>query len=314
MHFKFKLGYIINMNWLSISLISVAMFSLVTIIDKRLIVTHFPSASSFNASVGIWNLISGLIVLVFVLPIYGVPSIQAVLISLFAGVLWAGGLSLFFYSLRFEEVSRATSLWMTAPIFSSWVAVSFFGEKLNTMQWFAIASVVIGALMMSFKPVKDGGVKFDRKALLVLSLASFVTGLAFVINKEATNLTDVWTTHGVRNISMGLGLFAFSYKKGVISDAWGALKNFRAMMLFGFAELLLASIAAFLVVVALNMGPASLVATVSSTRPLLVLILGVSMSTKYFNVLGETIDRDSLLVKFVATLVIVSGVSILALA
>jgi len=84
-------------------------------------------------------------------------------------------------------------------------------------------------------------------------------------------------------------------------------------LLFGIAELFLASIAAFLVVVALDIGPASLVATVSSTRPLLVLILGVSMSTKYFNVLGETVDRDSLLVKFAATMVIVAGVSILAL-
>ncbi len=301
------------MNWLTISLISVAMFSFVTIIDKRLIVTHFPSASSFNASVGIWNLIAGSIVLIFVLPIYGVPSTHAIVISLFAGILWAAGLSLFFYSLRFEEVSRATSIWMTAPIFSSWVAVSFFGEKLNSLQWIAIAAVVIGALMMSFKPGKSTGALFDKKALLVLTLASFVTGLAFVINKEATNLTDVWTTHGVRNISMGLGLFAFSYKKGVVSDAFGALNNLRALLLFGIAELFLASIAAFLVVVALDIGPASLVATVSSTRPLLVLILGVSMSTKYFNVLGETLDRDSLLVKFAATTVIVAGVSILAL-
>ena len=313
MHSKYQLGFNTNMNWLSISLISVAMFSLVTIIDKRLIVTHFPNAASFNAAVGIWNLTSGLLLLLFVLPIYGIPSFNAVCYSLFAGALWAAGLTLFFYSLRFVEVSRATSIWMTAPIFSSWLAVSFFGEKLDSLQWMAIVAVVLGAMMMSFTPGKNKSALFDKKALIILTIASFITGFAFVITKESVNLENVWTTHGVRNISMGIGLFAFSYKRGVFAQSVDTLKQTRALILFATAELFLASIAAFLVVVALNVGPASMVATVSSTRPLLVLVLGVSLSTKHFNILGETIDRGSLLVKFTATLVIVAGVSVLAL-
>ena len=129
------------MDWLPIALISVAMFALVTILDKRLIVDYFPGVLSFNAVVGLWNLVTAVIILAIAIPIYGMPSANAVWVSLLAGVFWAGGLTLFFYGLRLEEVSRATAIWLSAPIFASVFAVAFLDEQLSAAQWASVVAV-----------------------------------------------------------------------------------------------------------------------------------------------------------------------------
>ena len=56
----------------------------------------------------------------------------------------------------------------------------------------------------------------------------------------------------------------------------------------------------------------SLVSAVSSSRPLLVLLLSIALSTNAWNVLNESVDRQTLGLKALSTVLIVAGVVTLA--
>jgi drug/metabolite transporter (DMT)-like permease len=78
---------------------------------------------------------------------------------------------------------------------------------------------------------------------------------------------------------------------------------------FVLAEIVLAPAAIVLMFAAFNAGPASLVSTVISTRPLFVLLIAGLLSTKYLNLLDEPINRKNLPGKLFPILMIVVGVT-----
>ena len=97
------------MDWLAASLGRAAVFASVTVLDKRLLQSHFPSAGSLNFSVGLTQLFRGLLALAVALPVEGRPAIGGSGLAVIAGLLWSASLVLFFHGLRLEEVSRAHS-------------------------------------------------------------------------------------------------------------------------------------------------------------------------------------------------------------
>ena len=78
------------------------------------------------------------------------------------------------------------------------------------------------------------------------------------------------------------------------------------------AEGLLAPLAALMFIVALDLGQVSSVSAVSASRPMITLMLGIALSTRYWNVLNERLDRETLGLKTLAVVMIVGGVGVLA--
>ena len=65
-------------------------------------------------------------------------------------------------------------------------------------------------------------------------------------------------------------------------------------------------------IIALDLGQVSSVSVLSASRPLFTLMLGVALSTRYWNVLNEPLDRETVGLKTLAVVMIVGGVVVLS--
>lgn len=295
------------MTWVVVALSSTALFALVTVLDKKLVVSYFPNATLFNLTFGLLQFVISAFFFVVLVPAAGL-DMAGVPWAVASGFAWALALLLFFHGLRLEEVSRATPIQMTSPVFASLLAVTFLGESLSWTQWLAVLVVVAGAALVTARP-SGRGISIARgRALLILLAAAFVLGCAYVLNKEATNNANVWTVQAVRAAGMGTGMLLMTARPGVIRQLPTVLLNPRAMRLFLITEGLLAPIASLLFVLALSLGPVSLVSATMSSRPLFVFALRVLLSTSFWNVLNEPMDRATLGLKVVSTMLVVVGV------
>ena len=302
------------MNWVAAVLVSTTLFAVVTILDKRLVADLFPSAAAFNVAFALLQVPIAAVFFAFVVPTVGFDGGAGVPWAAASGLLWALGLVLFFHGLRVEEVSRATPIQMTAPIFTAVLAVAFLGESLNVAQWASIAVVVAGGAVITIRP-EDGWFRIARpRPLLILLMASFVMGVAFVVSKEATNQMNVLAIQAVRSVSMGAGVLVLSGRGPAFREVRALLGSPRAMGTLVVAEGLIAPVAALMFVVAVSLGPVSLVSAVGSSRPLILLGMSTLLSTRVWNVLNEPLDRRTIGVKLVSTGMIVVGVAVLGLA
>jgi drug/metabolite transporter (DMT)-like permease len=296
------------MNWFAGALISTLLFSVVSILDKRLVGSFFPSYHTFSIAFGFLQFPIAAVFFAFVIPTVGFESGEGVLWALASGLLWAVGLSLFFYGLSIEEVSRAAPTQSITPVITAVIAVVLFDDIVSATQWAGILVVVGGAVMINLRKV-DGRYRIAHgRAFVVLLLAAFALGWAFIVSDEATDRLNVGATQGLRALGMGVGVLALSARPRHIRPLIAALQNRRTVGLMLVAEGIMAPAAALIFVYALSVGSVSLVTTVAAVRPLAILTLSLALSTRYWNVLHEPMDRDTIGLKVVATLLIVGGV------
>lgn len=296
------------MNWFAGALISTLLFSVVSILDKRLVGTLFPNYHTFNITFGLLQFPIAAVLGVYALTGAGFDSAEGVAWALASGILWAIGLSLFFYGLSLEEVSRAAPMQSITPVITAVIAVVLFDDVVTAIQWGGILVVVTGAVMINLRKV-EGRYRIARgKAFLILLLAAFALGWAFIVSDEATDRLNVSATQSMRALGMGLGVLAFVWRPRHTQPLIAALRNKRTAGLMFMTEGVMGPTAAFIFVYALSVGSVSLVTTVAAIRPLAILALSLALSTRWWNVLHEPMDRETVGLKVIATLLIVGGV------
>jgi len=301
------------MTWAAAALISTALFAIVTILDKRLVAHLFPGVASFNVAFGLLQIPIAIVFFAVVIPTTGFDGGSGIPWAIATGLLWAVGLFLFFHGLRLEEVSRATPMQMLAPVWASAIAVTFLGEELSWVQWAAILVVVAGGIAVNIRP-EIGWFRIARgRAFLILLAASVVLAVAFVLSKEATERMNVWAIQGFRAVFMGAGIVALSWRPSLNVELRMVARDAKAMAVLFIAEGIAAPIAALMFVIAVSLGPISLVSTTTAARPLFVLALSALLSTPAWNLLNEPLDRRTLGLKLVSTVMIVGGVAVLSL-
>ena len=301
------------MNWFAGALISSLLFAVVTIFDKRLLGSLFPSYHPFAITFGLLQFPLAAGFLAFVIPTVGFESGEGIAWALSSGLLWAIGLSLFFYGLSLEEVSRAAPMQSVTPVITAVIAVVLFDDIVSPIQWAGILVVGSGSVMINLRKV-DGRYRIARgKAFLVLLLAAFALGWAFIVSDEATDRLNVWATQGLRALGMGLGVLALHWRPSRTGPLIVALQNRQTAGLMFMTEGVMAPIAALTFVYALSVGSVSLVTTVAAIRPLAILVLSLALSTRWWKMIDEPIDRETIGLKLVATLLIVGGVVTLGL-
>ena len=72
--------------------------------------------------------------------------------------------------------------------------------------------------------------------------------------------------------------------------------------------------AMYAMLLALSLGSAALVTTLLSTRPVFVLLISASLSTRFWNLMNEPLTRDVLVLKSISTTIVVGGAAVLTLA
>jgi drug/metabolite transporter (DMT)-like permease len=250
-----------------------------------------------------------------VLIIGGVPENapgDALLMAIASGLCWGGALALMFWGYRFEEASRASAIIHTFPVFVAILAVIFLGEVMSPGQWLAIVVIVGGAFLISLRGSISKRVVQLNRAFPILVGASLFTALALLTGKYALEALPVPFVFSLRNFGMG-AVFVLLWRPGAFGQLFQAVRNGQTLLLLFLAEFSLAPLAVFLNVVAINLGPVSLVGALTGTRPFFVFIFSSLLSAGAWRLLNEPLERGTLAVKLASIIMIVGGISALTL-
>lgn len=301
------------MDWGLAALSSAAIFAGVSVLDKRILTFYVPGVWGFYAIVGFIQLAMALVAALAV-PWKGGPP-AAALAAVASGALWGCVLLSLFYALRALEVSRAIPFYNTFPVFVAFMSLAFLGEELTGLHWLAIITVIVGAGLSTVgqggNAQRTGGLK---RGYVALVLASLFTAAGTVTSKAALDEMNFWNVFALRSLFLGLVLLVPGLMATGRHQALQVLAERKALPLIVFTEGMLAPAGLFTMLLALSLGPASLAATLMSTRPIFVLLISAVLSTSFFRLLDEPLTRDVLPVKVISTVLVVVGVGALSLA
>ena len=304
------------MSWLIIALARSAFMGLVSISDKVVIHKYCNTPLTLLLLIGITQTTVGTVSLVF----SGIPD-EATLATtgsaIGSGIL--SGLAAFFSQrvLYRQEVSRTIPITQSAPIFTALLALLILGESISIIQWGGIIVAVLGCASISISMNVDSenhrGVVMHR-SFYVLMLSAFLFGASTVIGKIALESLPILYTHGLRTITLGLLMLSFSLRPAPYNDIKSLVSaRSPAFLLVAVNDFVTAQAGLIMMLWALSIGPASLVGAVSGTRALFTVLYSIGITKIFINALGEDISTGSVLIKLLSTLLIVGGITALAL-
>lgn len=294
-----------------VALLSAATLGLVTALDKRLVSYNMPSLSSFYLGVSISLFSYATAALLFTGVPHHAPPDQLLAAGV-SGLCWGGALAMMFWGYKFEEASRASAIIHTFPVFVALLAVIFLGEVLAAGQWAAIVVIVAGAFLISLRGSIGRRVVRLNRAFPILVGASLFTALALLTGKYALEDLPVGFVYSLRNYGMGV-VFLSLWRPGAWGQLFQAVRRGQTLLLLFLAEFSLAPLAVALNVIAIDLGPVSLVGALTGTRPFFVFIYGTLLSTGALRLLNEPLERSTLAVKLTSIAMIVGGIGALTL-
>jgi uncharacterized membrane protein len=285
---------------------------LVLVLDKRLLDAHFPSLHSLTFMLGIVGLFQGILVLTIGSMVFGMPNLGYMSLAWSAGAVMGLGLAIYFWGLTFEEVSRVSPIFGTAPLFSALLAVIFLSEEMTGIQWVGILVIVLGASLLSFRPTPGRRGFIGSKELGIFFVGALLVGGALVLNKQASSGLSVWALFACYSFGIGFSLTMSSIRPTLIPQLINVVRDKVAIQLFLIVEVALASIFIVLMQMSIKLGPVSVIGGILAARSLFVLIFSTLLSTRYWNLLNEPLDKQTLALKSFSTVLIVVGLVSLA--
>ncbi len=298
------------MHWISLAILSTVLFSIVAVLDKKLLARYIHDVRTFYFCVGAFQFIVSLLV-ILINPWESNPSTLTFFIGLSSGIVWALGLMTMFFGMSKLEVSRVIPISHTYPVFVAIMATSLLGETLSFIQCCSILLTVLGAGLLARSGVVSTDTskkKHDVRIYLLVLLGSVLTAVANVTYKYALSEIEFWNLFAMRSFCLFFVLAIGALHTKLILEVKRFWWNREARYLFILVEFVTAPMAMILMLAALAEGPVSMASTLFSTRPLFVLIIGGLLSTQHWNILNEPLTRETLPTKLLFTSMIVFGV------
>ena len=299
------------MNWASVAILSTATFAVVNTIDSHLLSKRMPSLRAFLLPVSIFHLVYGLL-LFYLVPLPEGIGILPVLVAVVSGIFRTIAVTIILYNLQKEEVSRVIPVVYTYPIFVAIMAVLFMGETLGYLQWLAIIIVVAGAVMVSVRQSPSGSTIWLGKPLLLLFGSSLLLAMADVTSKYALAYISFWNMFSLTAFCISGIFLLVSMRPRILSQLSSMERRNSAIALLAFNEIL-APVGIVLLFWALERGLVSLVSTISSSRPVFVVIFALILSRILPGFMEWQPGKGILALRLVAIAMIFGGITIIYL-
>jgi drug/metabolite transporter (DMT)-like permease len=209
-----------NLRGILSMIIAVAAFSVMDATMKRLVETYPPMQVTFmraTASLPFLLLVTGL---------WGrwqdlIP--RRIGLHLLRGCLGVAMLWLFVYSVRFLSLADAYTIYMSAPLLITALAVPFLGERVGWRRWLAVLVGLIGVIVV-LKPSGTGLITMGGLAALASAVLYAISAITIrILSRTDTGAAIIfWVLLFIALIS---GAFA--------AFEWTALRQEHAYLIFG---------------------------------------------------------------------------------
>ncbi|MFQ6122199.1 MAG: EamA family transporter [Dehalococcoidales bacterium] len=299
------------MNWASVAILSTATFAVVNTLDSHLLSKRMPGLRAFLLPVGIFHFAYALLSF-YLIPLPEGVSVLPILVAVASGIFRTAAITLILYNLRREEVSRVIPVVYTYPIFVAIIAVPLLGETLTYLHWLAIIIVVAGAVMISIRQGSTGTTIWLGKPLILLFGSSLLLALADITSKYALTYISFWNMFSLTAFCIS-GIFLLVSVRPHILSQLGNLKQKSSTIVLIILDEIFAPTGSVLLFWALERGLVSLVSTIASSRPIFVVVFALILSRVLPGFLEWQPGKGMLVLRFVATAMIVGGVAIIYL-
>ncbi len=297
-------------DWIAPALLSPFLFSIVTLIDKRVLSEFKIPFASFNLFVGGTQGMFGLIILI-ASPLSG-EELLTILKGLSIGMLQGIGLVLMFWLLRREDPSRVVPAMQTSPIFVALLAWPLFGEQLSAIQWLAVVLAVGGGALASVNLGNRAASPLFRPIFLLLIFSAMTMAASQLITKSVTD--DLNTTHTValRGIGLFIVMWTIFARPESIRGLIKFLSNRRQAPWLILAEGAMPFAGHMLIVTAISRGPVSLVAALWGTRPIWVFLGSLVGSKVAPKLIMEEFTRQDLPLKLTSAVMVTIAIVLIS--
>ncbi len=293
-------------TWILYAIIAYILFALNGIADKFLLthVERHPIVFVFYTS------ITG--PFLFLLAPFGLQwlSFSTLIVAIFGGASFAIGLYFLYSATQKTSVSRILPIQGgMIPLFTLVLAYFLLNERLNLIQNIAFLLLVSGAVLMSFKRDNSG---WHSKALTEAVIAALLFAISLVLTKfiyiQSNFISGiVWTRLGFFLVAVGI-LLSKTWR-GYIFAAPGKAKAKNIALYY--AARLNGGLAGLLQNYAISIGSVTIVNALQGVQFTFLLAMTVILSTYFPNVLKEKITGTILIQKFIAIILITSGLVML---
>jgi uncharacterized membrane protein len=302
----------LTLSWIVIALLSAAIGSVVSILDKTVLYRYARTPLTLPLIIGISQTGFGVVVLL-VVHVPAEATWGAVGVSVASGVIFGLGGQLLMRVLYTQEVSRTIPVLQTAPIFAALIGMMFLDEVLTLVQWVAVLATVLGAALLSVR--LDGEYRriFLSLSFFLLLASAFLMATANVLGKVAVDDLPLMFTHALRMLSLGAVFLVFNVRRAPIADVRFFVTSRSPALLFIAAnELFIANTGLVLLLWALSLGPVGLVTALAASRALFVVLYSTGLALVWKGALGEVTTRGAVAVKLSSVVLIVGGVAAIA--
>jgi drug/metabolite transporter (DMT)-like permease len=299
--------------WVLAALANPLIFSIVTLIDKRVLSGFGLGLPSFNLFVGASQGLFGLVVLAINFPAGVEFEIIAKAWSI--GVLQAFTLIFMFWMLKREDPSRVIPAMQTAPIYVALLAWAIFGEALNPLQWTSVLLAVGGSVLSSVRigSLSSNGKIGFQPIFLLLAIGALLMASSQLITKSI--IDDLSTIHIVS--LRGTGLFTVMWivfaRPMALRGLGSFLKRPKQAPWLIMAEGVMPFNGHLLITYAIGKGPIALVSSLGGARPIFVFSM-TALGAKFApNLIYEKFTRPDMILKLVSALMVVAAVIIISI-
>jgi len=298
-------------DWVSIAVLSTAVLGVVNIIDSHLISRRMPSLKAFLLPASIFSLVYGLVIF-YLFPLPDDIGIWPLIVAFASAILRVASVTILFYTLKREEVSRAVPVVSTYPIFVAIMAIPLLGETLNYLQWIAIIIVVSGAAIVSTRRSPSGSTTWLGRAFFLLVGSSLLMAVANVATKYALAYMSFWNMYCITIFCMSGIFMLISLRPRILKELGNMKQRNSAITLLALNEILVVA-GVVLLFWAMERGPVSLVSTIASSRPIFVVIYAIILSRTSPAFLKWQSGKAMLALRLIAIAMIVGGIAIIYL-
>ncbi len=299
------------MSWVDFAILSTAALGVVNILDSHILTRRLGNLRIYLLLAALFHGFYGLVVL-WLFPLPAGVGAGVLLVALASGLLRAVSITITLYVMLSEDVAQVIPVVFVYPVFVALMAVPLLGESLQYLEWLAIFIVVSGAVLVSARQSPTGSVRLLGRTFLLLLGVSLLIASADLTSKYALGSLSSWNLYSLTEIVFAAFFLAFSARRRVFRELASMQITRSTWGLIAFTETL-APLAMALFFRAMESGPVSLVSTVMGSRPIFVLLYSMVLSRVFPRFLIWSASRRLLLLRLVATIMIVGGISIIYL-
>jgi drug/metabolite transporter (DMT)-like permease len=299
------------MSWLLFAFSGPVLWAISVHLDKYLVERFFKESNV--AILLVFTAFAGLVMLPFIWyfqPSVTKPTLGAISVIAFSGILYMSAMLLYLRALQSEEASVVAPFFQASPLFGYVLGYLVLGERLSGTQLTGGALIIVGALIVSLRFGAAAGVFKLRLAVLMLG-CGFVLSVATLIFKIFAIEVEFWTTTFwmfVGEAVFGAGLLMVtSYRRQFIAVL---RTNTTALLSINASNELINLGGGLGNRYALLFAPLSIVQAIGSTTTLFVFLFGVLLSLAFPQYGRENLSGRELAQKGIAAVFVAVGVAL----